>query len=326
MEATRSYRHLLAVIGICVATIGMNGCKLERNSIKLVSDAGDYIGRGQTFSYSNSNAVISVNTDEGHLRVGVSGDQWWHADFQLPQGFTQLEPGTYTQLSRYPFHVPATGGLDWSGDGRGCNTLTGEMTIKKATYVSGALSAVELSFEQHCEGANPALRGEIKWYARDTSTPAGPVNPIPSNLWQPDISNLPTEGNYFYLESQPGDYIGGGSNDLVSAPNDTINVRLQNNLVTFSGGGWTGDFKAMNSASRLEEGYYSDLHRFPFNNPTKGGLSWSGNGRGCNQLDGWFVVDHVEYDADALASIDIRFEQACEGFMPPLHGRIHWHR
>jgi hypothetical protein len=73
-----------------------------------------------------------------------------------------------------------------------------------------------------------------------------------------------------------------------------------------------------------EAGYYGDLQRYPFHNPVKGGLNWSGEGRGCNTLTGWFVVDSVTYNGDALTAIDLRFEQHCDGGTSALHGEIHW--
>jgi hypothetical protein len=76
--------------------------------------------------------------------------------------------------------------------------------------------------------------------------------------------------------------------------------------------------------AQLQPGYYGNLHRFPFHNPVAGGLNWSGQGRGCNTLQGWFVVDSVSYQSDSLKSIDLRFEQHCEGMTPALHGQIHW--
>jgi len=79
-----------------------------------------------------------------------------------------------------------------------------------------------------------------------------------------------------------------------------------------------------NGISTLQPGYYGDLSRYPFHNPAKGGLSWSGQGRGCNTLTGWFVVDSATYLNGSLAAIDLRFEQHCEGNSPALHGKIHW--
>ena len=79
----------------------------------------------------------------------------------------------------------------------------------------------------------------------------------------------------------------------------------------------------MNTLSRLEVGYYGDLQRYPFHNPVKGGLSWSGEGRGCNTLTGWFVVDSLTYDGNTLTAIDLRFQQHCDGG-PALNGAVHW--
>jgi hypothetical protein len=80
-------------------------------------------------------------------------------------GITELQPGYYANLERYPFHNPANGGLDWIGEGRGCNTLTGWFAVDSVTYNSGTLSAIDLRFEQHCEGGPAALHGQIHWTA-----------------------------------------------------------------------------------------------------------------------------------------------------------------
>jgi hypothetical protein len=80
----------------------------------------------------------------------------------------------------------------------------------------------------------------------------------------------------------------------------------------------------MNVVSTLQPGYYGNLSRYPFHNPAKGGLDWSGNGRGCNTLTGWFAIDSVTYTGTTLTQIDLRFEQHCEGGTPALHGAIHW--
>ena len=88
--------------------------------------------------------------------------------------------------------------------------------------------------------------------------------------------------------------------------------------------GFTGQFVGMNTISQLQPGYYADLHRFPFNNPTKGGMTVTAFNHGCNGNSGWFVVDSVIYSGATLTSIDLRFEQHCEDAVPALHGRIRW--
>jgi hypothetical protein len=97
-------------------------------------------------------------------------------------------------------------------------------------------------------------------------------------------------------------------------------------IVIDGAGSWYGDFEGMSSISELQPGYYGNLQRYPFHNPVRGGLSWSGQGRGCNTLTGWFVIDSITYSAGNLASIDLRFEQHCEGGTPALRGQVHWIR
>lgn len=295
--------------------------------ITLQSDGSDYIGAGRNYSYTRANASLYVSADGGHLKVGVSGDESWSADFQLPSAMSQLQPGTYAGLKRYPFHNPIMGGLSWGGEGRGCNELTGSFTITSATYVAGQLSAVEADFEQHCEGAGAALRGQIRWYASDTTVPAGPVNPPPATLWAPAVGETPTTGNYVYLQSDSGDYIGGGRASTFTQADSILNVTAVGGRASVRVTGdqdWSGDFQAMQGVSTLQPGYYGSLRRFPFHNPVRGGLSWSGEGRGCNTLTGWYVVDKATYVDGVLNALDLRFEQHCEGGTAALRGKVHW--
>jgi len=81
--------------------------------------------------------------------------------FAAPQGQT-LATGTYDGATRYPFQAPSDPGMDVFGDGRGCNTLTGSFTVTQITFSSGgAVESFDADFEQHCEGAEPALRGHV---------------------------------------------------------------------------------------------------------------------------------------------------------------------
>ena len=297
------------------------------NYVRLESDVGDYIGGGQDREYTSENASITVVADGGHLRVSVDGDEWWTGDFVVPGHLTRLEPGTYEGLVRYPFHDPAVGGLSWSGDGRGCNTLSGSFTVDAVIYEEEELTGIDLMFEQHCEGGGPALYGTIHWRAEYDAEPPGPVNPIPSNLWRPSPGSTPGTATWVYLTSESGDWIGGGSTYTYTPQNASISVAASGNHLTVSVSGqtwWTGDFKGMSTIDRLTVGYYPDLQRFPFHNPARGGLDWSGDGRGCNTLEGWFVVDRITYQGNVVTEADLRFEQRCEGGVPALRGAIRW--
>lgn len=284
------------------------------------------MGAGLSYSYAQANAILTITATGGRLVIGVQGDEDWSGTFQTPDDQTQLRPATHSALERYPFHDPTQGGLNWSGEGRGCNTLVGSFTIDSLTYSGTTLTTIDLRFEQHCEGGTAALRGTIHWRADDATRPPGPVLPIPASLWQPGAGTTPATGNYVYLVSDFGDFIGAGETHTYTPGNAAISVTGNGAHVEIriNGTDWFGDFQGMIGLDRLEAGYYSGLHRYPFLNPAKGGLQWSGNGRGCNRLTGWFAVDQITHTNGILTSLDLRFEQHCEASAPALHGRIHW--
>ncbi len=82
-----------------------------------------------------------------------------------------------------------------------------------------------------------------------------------------------------------------------------------------------GSFQPMVSQARLQPGYYPGPRGLsPVNDPSKGGMSWGGQGHGCNDSSGWFVVDSVSYEGDAMTALQARFEMYCDGSPGPLHG------
>ncbi len=316
-----------AVIALAGCGGGGGSAQPSANYVHLQSDAGDYIGGGLTYNYTQANAQITLTVSGGHLSIVINGNESWHGDFQVPNTLNQLQTGYYANLTRYPFNDPATGGLDWSGEGRGSNTLTGWFAIDNITYVNGVLTSIDLRFEQHSEGVTPALHGQIHWTSTDATTPPGPVNPPPAGIWQPVPGSTPTSGNYVYLQSDPGDYIGGGLTYTYTQANAQITLTASGGHLSVTVNGnenWQGDFQTMYTLSQLQPGFYGGLMRYPFNNPATGGLDWSGEGRGSNTLTGWFAIDNITYVNGVLTAIDLRFEQHNEGATPALHGQIHW--
>lgn len=308
-------------------TAGPPGPPAQGTYVALSSDADDWVGDGLDYLYTQADSIVAVTVQGNLLTVDVDGDEYWTGEFQLPDSVTAIETGVYPNLTRYPFHDAIVGGLSWSGEGRGCNTLEGSITIDSVTYDGDTLVAVGLSFEQYCEGNTPALRGEIRWDASDTTSPPGPAAQAPAGTWEPLQGTTPDTGNYVYLVSQQGDFIGQGADYLYTDATATISVSPATGRVLVSVAGpenWSGDFQGMNFLTQLEPGYYGDLQRYPFHNPVKGGLNWSGEGRGCNRLTGWFMVDNITFSGDVLTALDLRFEQHCEGDTPGLFGEIHW--
>lgn len=300
------------------------------NYIYLQSDGGDYIGGGANYLYNNVNTIFSVTNSTNTISIRLTGNQDWNADFQVMLSQNRLLKGYYGGLTRYPFNNNGQGGLSWSGEGRGCNTLTGWFTIDKIEIVAGVISSLDMRFEQHCEGGSSALHGVIHWSQKDNvSKPLGPIVPVPANLWQPQVGMTPSTGNYVYLQSDSGDYIGNGRIYTYTNSDSTINLSASADSLTVNIGGdqsWSGDFKAMNGINQLQVGYYGNLTRYPFHNPMVGGISWYGEGRGCNTLTGWFAIDSISFSAGQLQSIEMRFEQHCEGGSSALKGKIKWDR
>jgi hypothetical protein len=73
-----------------------------------------------------------------------------------------LVPGTYTGAVRAPFRGPGQPGIDISGNGRGCNVIAGTFTVNTAVYgPNNYVQTFDATFQQHCDGAAPALVGEI---------------------------------------------------------------------------------------------------------------------------------------------------------------------
>jgi hypothetical protein len=298
------------------------------NYVYLQSDGGDYIGGGRTYLYTSADTLIAITNSGLSIDAVLTGNQNWRGGFKLPSAAGTLQAGYFKDLTRTPFSDPAVGGIDWGGEGRGCNTIVGWVIIDNIVLVGGAVESLDLRFEQHCEGGSAALHGQIHWNKADVTAgqPSAPV-PIPSNLWRAGAGAVPASGNYMYLESTQGDYIGAGRTYSYNQSNATIKLRPSGGYLGLSIAGdqnWSGDFQGMRGLSTLAVGYYGGLSRYPFHNPVLGGLNWSGEGRGCNTLSGWFVVDKTTYNGTTLTALDLRFEQHCEGGTSALRGQLHW--
>ena len=143
--------------------------------VTMTSDPGDFVGQGRSYSYSVPATAFSVQNGGNLVRVDTSGPggpaDFWNFAFQAPAG-QQLQAGTTYQAQRWPFQLSSLAGLEVFGQGRGCNTLTGSFTIVSIVYGPfGYLESFDATFEQHCEGATAALRGEVS-FGTPTPPPA----------------------------------------------------------------------------------------------------------------------------------------------------------
>ena len=193
-------------------------------------------------------------------------------------------------------------------------------TVYRASFTSGVK---DLSGDAIAAGQ----AWTFQTFAPGTATTPQPFTPIPAGLWQPPFGATPSAGNYVYLQSDAGDFIGQGQTYTYTP----LNAQLTFSAITGGVGvsirgntDWSGEFVGPSTMSQVQVGYYSGLTRWPFHNSVLGGLNWSGDGRGCNMLLGWFAVDNVTYTNGVLSGVDLRFEQQCEGGQAALHGAVHW--
>ena len=307
------------------------------------SEPGDYIGGGVDRTFTLADGTFSAGrTFDNGIAINFNGSAFWSLHFSAP-GDVSLTAGVFEGATRWPFNSPTAPGLDVSGDGRGCNMLTGRFVVLEVSYgPTDEVVSFAADFEQHCEGGPAALNGAIRYNSNlpvtdqdgDSIIDIADNCPLDSNPQQEDLDGDgigdicdPVQGaTFIFLDSQPGDYIGGGVQQTFTLADGPITAhRIGNGVsVNLNGGShfWFLEFAAPNNAT-LVPGSYEDATRWPFNSPSEPGLSVSGDGRGCNMLTGRFVVLEAAYKPDgSVESFAADFEQHCEGQPPALFGAV----
>jgi hypothetical protein len=151
-----------ALLGAASASVLIRDPNIAQTVLAMSSQAGDYIGQGQQYLITQSDAIFTPNTSANVLTVQERNSDFWETDFAGPSS-ARLTAGEYLNAQRYPFQPAGTPGLSVDGAGRGCNTLTGNFDVLKAAYTgTGAVQAFAANFEQHCEGQGPALFGWLR--------------------------------------------------------------------------------------------------------------------------------------------------------------------
>src|SRR5260370_11735342 len=184
---------LIAAILVATLALASNATGSTATFITLNSQPGDYIGGGITQTFTPGDGTFTVNTvyNDG---VDVSFQTanyscFWSLEFG-PQNGQTLTQEEYEGAQRFAFHSPTRPGIDVNGDGRGCNTITGRFLVSNITFASnGTVLTLAIDFEQHCEGAAPALFGSVRF---NSSVPVEPrvsiadATALKGNFWTND--------------------------------------------------------------------------------------------------------------------------------------------
>jgi len=163
--------------------------------LSLDSEPGDFIGQGLdsdiTYTPTNSDFFSSEvrgtvgPDDEPAELLFILGTVTEGPDNTFALLFfgtdalgIPIQPGFYPDAERADFASPGHPGLDVSFQNRGCNMLIGSFTIHEVLFSDRAQAATgspiesfSASFEQHCEGADPALFGTFVYQAFDVPEP-----------------------------------------------------------------------------------------------------------------------------------------------------------
>jgi len=155
-----------------------------RGKISFKSERGDYIGQGESWNVTDADGKFDATVTENSVSIGFHGDDLWDLVFVAPEG-KRIEVGSYLgsydaarraygAARRAPFNSPTMPGLSISGAGRGCNTLMGRFQVRQIAYSKSGdgIKRFAADFEQHCEGAKPALIGFVDLRAADEGSSA----------------------------------------------------------------------------------------------------------------------------------------------------------
>ncbi len=178
-----------ALIGLTLCACLALPAVAHADSVVFFSEPGDYAGLGQqrVFHSQAPGTTIDVSGDSSDLTIWF-GDGSTVTGFSLevapPQG-EQLHVGRYDDAV-HAFNRPlGSPGLNLSGDGRGCNQVEGDFEVKDIAISSGGeVTRLWLSFEQHCEGNQPASFGEVRIGMPD----AGPAQALPAAVRWPELN------------------------------------------------------------------------------------------------------------------------------------------
>ena len=138
-------------------------------SLSLFSDQGDFVGGGQNAFFTPADGSFStqVSANGNVISVNFVGQQpgvFWNLQFSACCGSPLTLPGGYfaNGLPGSSFNA----GMLISGDGRSCNSLTGDFDILQLSFNSdGSVASLDVIFVQQCESETPALSGEIRFNA-----------------------------------------------------------------------------------------------------------------------------------------------------------------
>jgi hypothetical protein len=139
--------------------------------LSFLSSPYSWVGGGETVSAGPANGFeIGVQGDPFTMldfRViepwTPDGWRWWYLRLAAPEG-ANLSVGSYANATRWPFQETTAPGLDFSGNGRGNNRLTGSFNILESNVADDGILSFAVDFLQYDEEiTNWWIKGAIRY-------------------------------------------------------------------------------------------------------------------------------------------------------------------
>ncbi len=177
IRQSRLMAALLLMAGILVVAAPVEAQTSGGSYFQLNGTPGDYITQGNDILIDASDEATfspSVNFDKGiSVAVEVRNNgvfvARWQADFAAPND-VPLAEGDAFSATRFPFQEAGTAGLSVAGDGRGCNTLTGDFVVNEISVVGDEVLLFDADFSQSCDGG-AVMTGSVRFGPAVDTTP-----------------------------------------------------------------------------------------------------------------------------------------------------------
>ena len=169
-----SISHRWARLIACASALLLAGSLQPAQAATLLSFLSSpysWVGGGETVSAGPANGFeIGVQGDPFTMlefRViepwTPDGWRWWYLRLAAPEG-ANLSVGSYANATRWPFQETTAPGLDFSGNGRGNNRLTGSFNILESNVADDGTFSFAVDFLQYDEeSTNAWIKGAIRY-------------------------------------------------------------------------------------------------------------------------------------------------------------------
>ncbi len=156
------------------------------------------------------------------------------------------------------------------------------------------------------------------------------LSPLVSGVLASRASAQAEPTTRFTYSSQPGSWVGGGQSGTITSDDGTFTVTGNDTSLNVFITSTAGDFYTVSLAAPsgevLRPGVYNKAERAPFRTGRSPGLDVSGNGAGCNEIWGSFVINQIEATNSTVSRLDATFVQHCESPRSPrFKGALLYH-